>query len=287
MKYFMDAYSVSTVITTYNRKRWVEHAIDSVTQQIYPPDEIIVVDDGSTDGSEQLIKRKFPQVRYLWQKNQGISASRNLGIRNASGKWIAFLDSDDTWLPRKLEKQIQTLKKNPEYLICHTDEIWIRRGRRVNPRKIHQKFGGDIFEKCLPLCLISPSSVLVHRQIFNRIGLFDTALPVCEDYDMWLRICAVYPVLYLDEPLLVKHGGHGDQLSKRYWGMDQFRIVALEKMIFNPALSNPKRIAAIEAVLQKMYIFIQGAQKRSKNGCVKRYQGKVRKYQNLLKELIG
>lgn len=283
----MNSYSVSAVITTYNRKQWIAGAVDSVARQIYPADEIVVVDDGSTDGSECLVKEKFPQVRYIWQKNQGISASRNTGIRNTSGTWIAFLDSDDTWLPQKLEKQIQALKENPEYLICHTNEIWIRRGKRINPRKIHQKYGGEIFEKCLPLCLISPSSVLLHRHIFDQIGFFDTALPVCEDYDMWLRMCAVYPVLYLDEPLLVKHGGHGDQLSKQHWGMDRFRIIALEKMIGDSALGNQKRIAAIETVLQKMNIFIQGAQKRRKNGCVKGYQEKISRYQNLLKELVG
>jgi GT2 family glycosyltransferase len=154
----------------------------------------------------------------------------------AKHEWIAFLDSDDEWLPHKLERQCEALERHPQYRFCHTDEIWIRRGRRVNPMKKHAKHRGYIFDQCLPLCVISPSSALIHRDLFDRYGTFDPELPVCEDYDLWLRICAREPVLYVDEALLLKFGGHEDQLSQAYWGMDRFRIRALENLIRSGAL---------------------------------------------------
>ena len=145
---------------------------------------------------------------FIQQSNAGVSSARNVGIKRASGDWIAFLDSDDEWLPEKLETQMNALYKNPEIKICHTNEIWIRNGTRVNPKKKHEKFGGWIFQKCLPLCCISPSSVIIHKSIFKEIGLFDDSLPACEDYDLWLRITARNPVLYIKDSLLRKYGGH-------------------------------------------------------------------------------
>ncbi len=100
--------------------------------------------------------------------------------------------------------------------VCHTDEIWIRNGRRVNARKKHGKKGGWIFQHCLPLCAMSPSSIMIHRDVFTALGGFDERLPACEDYDLWLRITARYPVLFTRQPLIEKYGGHDDQLSRKY-----------------------------------------------------------------------
>jgi glycosyltransferase involved in cell wall biosynthesis len=195
---------------------------------------------------------------------------------------IAFLDSDDEWLPEKLEKQVNVLEENPEYQICHTNEIWIRNGKRVNPKDKHQKFGGYIFDKCLPLCVISPSSVLIKKQVFKEYGLFDTALPACEDYDMWLRLCAFLPVLYLDTPLLKKYGGHKDQLSQKYWGMDRFRITALEKVLTYELIEQDKKRAVLNMLMKKLKIFINGARKREKNESdVQEYISKLEYYKNL------
>lgn len=260
-----DSLNISVIIPTFNRKGLVKRAIQSVLYQSLPLHEIIVIDDGSVDGTDQLIKNEFPQVKYSWQENSGISSARNLGIRKSKGNWIAFLDSDDEWLPKKLEIQTCALEENPQYQICHTNEIWIRKGKRVNPKEKHQKFGGYIFEKCLPLCVISPSSVLIKKQVFEEYGLFDTALPTCEDYDMWLRLCAFLPVLYIDTPLLKKYGGHADQLSQKFWGMDRFRITALEKVINNDSIEKKMKIAALDMILKKLTIFIAGSKKRGKN----------------------
>jgi glycosyltransferase involved in cell wall biosynthesis len=283
----MNGDQITVVVTTFNRKQWVERAVRSVLEQTRPADEIIVVDDGSTDGTGTRIQKRFPQVRYIRQENQGISAARNHGIENGTGSWFGFLDSDDIWLPKKLESQIRALQDNPEYRICHTNEIWIRRGKRVNPKKVHQKSGGDLFEKCLPLCLISPSSILMHREIFDRVGLFDPELPVCEDYDLWLRVSAYYPVLYIEEPLIVKYGGHADQLSRKYWGMDRFRIAALEKLIASEYLDNRRRTAALQMIVHKIRIFLNGARKRDKEESIAVYQEKFDHYQERLVDLTN
>ena len=221
---------VSVIIPTYNRADWLTEAIDSVLAQSYPSCELIIVDDGSTDRTRELIAGYKQPLHYLYQPNQGVSSARNLGIRSATGQYIALLDSDDLWLPQKVEQQVAIMEQCPELQLCHTEEIWIRRGVRVNPKKKHQKYGGYIFPYCLPLCVISPSSAMIRRSLFDEIGYFDETLPACEDYDLWLRITKTYPVYFIDTPLIVKRGGHEDQLSRKHWGIDRFRIQALEKI---------------------------------------------------------
>ena len=256
--------NVSVIIPTYNRTHVLGRAIESALDQTSPAQEIIVVDDGSTDDTPQLIAEKFPQCRYIQQSNQGVSAARNRGIEAATGEWLAFLDSDDEWLPGKLEVQQNMLEQQPDIKICHTEEIWIRNGKRVNQMKKHAKCGGRIFQKCLPLCVISPSSVVIHRSLFDEVGYFDEQLPVCEDYDLWLRICATHPVAFVEHPQISKYGGHEDQLSQHYWGMDRFRIKALEKIIQSDVLNKEDRSAAIQTLASKTGILAQGAIKRVK-----------------------
>lgn len=253
---------ISVIIPSWNRAEQLAAALDSVYAQTLAPHEVIVVDDGSTDTTRQRVTGHYPQVRYIYQHNKGVSSARNTGISAASGDWIALLDSDDRWQPGKLEHQQQALAANPGYRLCHSDETWIRNGKRVNPMKKHAKVGGHIYLQCLPLCVISPSAVMIHRELFEDVGLFDETLPACEDYDLWLRICAVYPVLYVDQPLVIKVGGHEDQLSRRYWGMDRFRIQALEKMLAAGCLGDQDHAVTLKTLHEKIAIMLQGAVKR-------------------------
>ncbi len=267
--------TVSVVIPTCNRADLILRALASVRAQTRPPTEILVVDDGSTDATVDRVRASFPEVTLLEQENTGVSAARNAGIQKARGSFIALLDSDDEWLPQKLDRQLGAMQHDNDTFLCHTDETWIRDGRRVNPMKKHQKYGGRIFERCLPRCLISPSSVLLHRNVFETIGLFDENLPVCEDYDLWLRVTARYPVVYLDEPLIVKYGGHADQLSHKYWGMDRFRIAALLKILASDALGEREQAAAQAMLASKIAIYAHGARKRGKHAEAERYEQRL------------
>ena len=255
--------NISVVIPTYNRRQTIGRSIDSVLNQTLFPSEIIVVDDGSTDGTCDYIQSNFPSIKLLHQPNKGVSAARNKGIRYADTNWIALLDSDDEWFPQKLEKQVMTLSQSPDIKFCHTEEIWIRNGVRVNQMKKHQKYGGHIFYKCLDMCRISPSSVLFHQSILDDVGYFDKDLKVCEDYDLWLRITAKFPVLYIDESLIKKYGGHEDQLSRVKDGIESHRIKVLEKLIMKK-FTSVQRNAMLKTLIEKLTIFSIGAQKRGK-----------------------
>ena len=266
--------SISVIIPTLNRHELIQRALGSVFDQSLQVKEVIVVDNGSTDGTREMLISKFPTVLYVSEKKAGVSAARNTGISLAKGDWIALLDSDDAWLPNKLEKQIAVYFENANARLIHTNEIWYRRGVRVNPMKKHKKRGGNIFEFCLPLCCISPSSVLLRRDLIEDVGLFDEELPACEDYDMWLRITSREPVLYLDEAVTVKYGGHEDQLSTKYWGMDRFRVYSIEKLLKDNLLTASQRLSAYEMLLKKLDIVIQGGRKRGKDEMVDFYSKK-------------
>ena len=263
--------SISVVIPTHDRAEPLSRALTSVLAQTLAPMEIIVVDDGSTDPTRSLVERRFPAVRYLYQPNRGVSSARNRGIRAARGDWIALLDSDDEWLPGKLEAQVQGLLAQPGIRLWHSDEIWIRNGRRVNPMHKHAKGGGHIFRQCLPRCIISPSAALIQRTLLQETGLFDEALPACEDYDLWLRICAREPVGFIGTPLIRKYGGHRDQLSRRFWGMDRFRIQALEKLLRSGILGPEQRRLAADELLRKADILARGAARRGHSDRAARY----------------
>ncbi|MBI3314242.1 MAG: glycosyltransferase [Candidatus Omnitrophica bacterium] len=255
---------ISVIIPTFNRKDCLRKALQSVLSQAEVSFEIIVIDDGSTDNTRLMIERDFPQVTYIHQANQGPAAARNRGIERARGQWIAFLDSDDEWFPGKLKAQMDFFALNPDCLIAQTEEIWIRNGKRVNPMKKHKKSGGWIFEKCLPLCIISPSAVMMNRNLFEEVGLFDESLPACEDYDLWLRIAAKFPVGLIEKPYVVKYGGHADQRSHEFPAMDQFRIQSLIKIISAGGLKPEQEKAAREMLEFKAKIYRKGALKRGK-----------------------
>ncbi|HFD13166.1 MAG TPA: glycosyltransferase family 2 protein [Crenotrichaceae bacterium] len=263
---------MSVIIPTYNRQQLLQRSINSILQQVIPASEIIVVDDGSTDTTERMMGSEFPHVIYYKQTRQGVSAARNKGIQLARYPWLAFLDSDDVWLPEKLSRQRQAIQDNPEIKLFHSDEIWIRNGKRVNQHRKHQKKGGWIFQHCLPLCAISPSSVVIHQSVFDEVGLFDEDLPACEDYDLWLRITHQYPVIYTDQPLIEKYGGHEDQLSRKYWGMDKFRITSIINLLENHDLNVDDRKAACRTLVAKLHVYLNGARKRNKAQEVRYYQ---------------
>lgn len=265
---------ISVIIPTFNRAAVLLRAIDSVLKQQYKNFELIIIDDGSTDGTEILLKTFIENgvLKYFRQENSGVSSARNCGAKMAKGEWLSFLDSDDEWLPHKLQVQIDFLKTNPNFSIVYGQEIWIRNGKRVNPRLIHQKFGGWIFDKCVLQCLIAPSSVLLQKNLFIQMGGFDLDYIVCEDYDLWLKISSLYEVGFISSPIMIKHGGHIDQLSTKYVAMDMWRLRSLKRILTIRSLSFSNREIVLGTIKQKASILLLGYEKHGNSAGVNEVQ---------------
>lgn len=277
---------VSVVIPVFQRPNELKRALHSLKNQTFTEFEVIVVDDGSPDPAvEQVAVSIFSTMsqpcRYLrLPKNSGVSFARNRGIEIADSNWIALLDSDDEWLPPKLAAQWN----HPERLrIIHGEELWFRNGLRVNPKSRHQKSGGAIFLKCLPLCCISPSAVLFEKSLWLEVGGFDETFPVCEDYDFWLKITSLYPVGYVPFPIIIKHGGHPDQLSRRFFAMDYWRVRSLDRLKKIRNLSAPDEAAVNRMILQKSQILLQGYRKH--RNCGSHFQ-QIEEIANTLKQQL-
>ncbi|MCF7740530.1 MAG: glycosyltransferase [Candidatus Marinimicrobia bacterium] len=274
---------VSVIIPTYNRAEMLERAIRSVLAQTYQNTEIIVIDDGSTDNTAEILNKYDSEIRHFSMLHGGVSAARNMGIKKAKGEWLAFLDSDDYWLEEKLEKQLKFMVEK-DYLISQTGEKWYRDGNWVMKGDRHQKHNGWIFKYCLPLCVVTPSAVVIDKKVIEDVGFFDESLPACEDYDMWLRVARKYPVGLLEDKLVVKVGGHTDQLSKKYWGLDRFRVKALEK-ILTKELDPEQEKMVLQEIVKKLKVLEQGRRKRPDLPNI--YQDKLHQYMNTLEEYYG
>jgi glycosyltransferase involved in cell wall biosynthesis len=256
---------VSVIVPTFNRAHSLVRCLDSILQQSVSDFELIVVDDGSDDATPQTLAAYDHRVNVLRQENKGVAAARNAGIAVARGQYLAFCDSDDLWHAEKLAKQLRLFAEIPAAMLCYTDEIWIRNGRRVNPCKRHGKMSGWAFAKCLDMCIVSPSSVMMPCTFFAQVGLFDEQMTVCEDYDLWLRSSLLFPFHFIPEPLIIKHGGHSDQLSHKYWGMDRYRVAAIVKCLETAQLGQEQRQLAIATLVQKCNILANGAEKRGRS----------------------
>lgn len=255
---------ISVIIPTFNRQEYILRAVESVMNQTFQDFELIIIDDGSIDNTQKLIEDYIQsnniknKIIYEKIENSGVSAARNFGLRMAKGEWIAFLDSDDEWIDKKLEFQNDFIINNPELKIVHGEEIWIRNGVRVNQKKIHQKFGGKIFQKCLALCLISPSAVMISKDVLNENRGFDEDYVVCEDYDLWLKITSKYEVGFISTPIIKKYGGHEDQLSSKFFAMDYWRIKSMDRILNIRVLSDDDIISTKKQIIKKGKILLKG-----------------------------
>ena len=261
---------ISVIIPVYNRQDFIARAIESVLNQTHKVDEIIIVDDGSCDNTFKVLESFGDKVRVIRQQNSGVSSARNKGIENASFSWIAFLDSDDEWGRDKIREQVKFHTDNPEILLSHTEEIWIRNGKKINQKSHHKKFSGFCFEENLDFCHIAPSSLIIRRVLFEKIGYFDESLVVCEDYDLWLRILRYYPIGLIERRLVTKYAGHENQLSFSYSAMDRFRITAL--------LKHDDLEVVQQEIFKKCTILINGAKKRNNRAIQEQYEKIMMRY---------
>ncbi len=269
---------VSIIIPTRNRAALVAGAIDSVLSQTRQAFELIVVDDGSTDTTQEILRAYGSRIACVRIEHAGPSAARNCGIAAAHADFIAFLDSDDRWLPRKLERQLEYHAAHADAAVSQTREVWIRSGVRVNARAKHRMRSGWIYEYCLPLCIVSPSSVMIHRRVFEHVGLFDESMPACEDYDLWLRIAPHYPIHLIDEELIIKYGGHPDQQSRCVPALDRLRIRAIRKSLDSATLNVVQRAAAATELQRKCRIYAAGCRKRGRQSEALEYETIAQSY---------
>lgn len=206
---------VSTVIPAYNAGECIARAIDSVLAQTFCDYEIIVVDDGSTDNTAEVVKKYGSKVHFIYQTNQGVSAARNTAIAAAKGHWIAFLDADDEWLPDKLRRQMELLRRNPDLRWCGANyyrSCGSRRAAIYNINAISKALvGRDYVENYFRLAGqmhfgAETQTVIIRKDVFNELGGFEPGRDISEDLDMWWRIAYRYPkVGYIAEPLAIMH----------------------------------------------------------------------------------
>lgn len=250
---------VDVIIPTFNRADVMMKAINSVLAQTYKNFILHIVDDGSTDHTQSVLDqfKNHPQVKIYLQKNSGVSAARNLAANSSEGQWISFLDSDDEWMPHKLETQMKYLSQHPDCQFIHSEELWIRNGVRVNPKVKHLKSNENIFLRSLDFCIISPSTVLLKRDLFVSHKGFDESFVVCEDYDLWLKILLKESIGFIPIALIEKHGGHADQLSTKFVAMDYWRIKSLVNLYMNQDASADQKILIKDVIVKKSDLLLR------------------------------
>jgi glycosyltransferase involved in cell wall biosynthesis len=280
-------FEVSVIIPTYNRRAMLLEAIDSVLTQSTQSFELIVIDDGSTDGTAEQLTTLDRAIRFERIEHCGPGAARNRGVALARAPLLAFLDSDDLWAPTKLERQLAFMNANPDCAISQTNEIWIRNGRRVNPGLRHRKRSGAIFFDSLRTCLISMSATMMRTELFRSLTGFDENMSAAEDYDLWLRILIDHEAGLLDEPLVTRRGGHPDQTSATTFALDRFRILALTKLLADERLSPERRTAVVEVLVEKCRIYAGGLVRRARIEQARLYQRIADQAQNFRAPEIG
>ena len=273
----------SVIIPAFNRRPFLAAAVNSVLEQAFRDFELIVIDDGSTDGTKELISSyEDKRIIYFHQLNHGVAHARNRGLELSKGAFIAFLDSDDRWTAEKLEKAAKYIKDFPDIDIFHTEEIWYRKGKFLPQKERHKKPSGFVYKNALPLCCISISTAVIKKDVFDTVGIFDEGLEACEDYDFWLRAANRYEVKLIPEALTIKDGGRPDQLSSSVWGLDRFRIKALEGMLSSGTLSPENYKLTLKELEKKCAVFAAGAEKRGKTEDAQYYKTLSKKYSGQL-----
>lgn len=263
---------VAVIIPVFNRQQLLKRAVNSVQKQTFKDFECIVVDDGSDTPLHYTIEN---DSRFKWLRlsvHSGVSKARNAGVSATSAPVITFLDSDDEWRPEKLERQLTYMRHNPQYRIIQTQEIWMRKGIRINPPMTHIKKSGTIFAASLQRCMITPSSVCMYRTLFNEYNGFNESLPACEDFDLWLRITARYPIGLIDDTLLIRYGGREDQLSASIPILDRFRVRSMLQLLYHGNINDHQRFLLQNQVVYKATILSNGYKKRGNYDASEKYR---------------
>jgi len=242
---------VSVIIPAYNSREHIAEAVQSALDQTYQPVEVIAIDDGSTDGTGEVLRSFGNKIRYIRKENGGPASARNVGIESAAGEFVAFLDGDDIWYPQKLEKQMSLFQGDVGLVYARVDSF-DENGPVEKVRK--PLIRGEVFERLFNKNLISTSTVVVKKECFDKVGLFDEDpdLISVEDYDMWLRIAALTKVDFLDEPL-IKYRLHPGGISKNYHRSYNGEMKVLTKNLANVSGKYPRLKQEIRGRFAKLF----------------------------------
>lgn len=271
----------SVIIPVYNRKELLLDAVKSVLCQTYTFFEIIIGDDGSQDGSAEgaldlLHNSVSVSYRILSLEHSGFpGAVRNRAVEAAKGNWLVFLDSDDLWMPDKLEKQAEYIINHPDCRLLHTRERWLRNGREISQKKLKHQRAGDIFSDALIKCIIGPSTTAVETDFFRKERGFREDLEIAEDYELWLRLLDKTDAGYIDIPLIEKRAGLAEQLSEKYGQIEIFRIKALKDLVEKNVFTGKHQNLAKSELIRKLEIYINGCIKRGKAEEAERYKAEL------------
>lgn len=243
---------VSVVIPCFNHEKYIGECLDSVLNQTHSDFEVIVIDDGSTDGTPQIVRSYGSRVKYIWQKNKGPSSARNLGIRTSQAEFIAFQDADDIWLPEKLELQVEFLEENPDLAwvysdMCTFNDQQILQTSWFSERPTQQ---GKVFEKLISNNFVPTITVIAKKSVILEVGGFDESLRSCEDKDLWLRLALKYPLGKLDR-VLAKRRFHSNNLCRDNQLLFSSEIEVMQKM--KRLVSSPSIQKRLESRLSKLY----------------------------------
>lgn len=245
---------VSVIVPTYNSARYVTAAVDSILDQSFKDFEVLVIDDGSTDDTRTVLARYGSPVRYIHQSNRGVSIARNRGIAESTGKYIAFLDADDTWFPAKLERQLDALTQTPGYRLCYTGFRFVddqmRSLRDHRPRQFDDALEGLLFHGNI---VSSICTVLVERALFDQVGGFDPELSQCADWDMWVRLARTTRFLVIED-LLVTYRQHATNMSRSVALLERDSRRVLEKGFADPATPETMRARANRAIARNWMV---------------------------------
>jgi glycosyltransferase involved in cell wall biosynthesis len=265
---------VDIVIPAFNRPQLLEEAIASIRAQSFCNWRLFIVDDATPTALPETLKHNDARITLLrLQKNHGPAYARNYGAERGSAPLIAFLDSDDLWHPEKLSKALQAFERDPTLQWWHSNELWLRDGKPAKQKAIHQKQGGQFFERALERCLISPSAVVLRRSFFSAEKGFAPAFRLCEDYELWLRLLLLSPVGYSEEPLTIKRAGDWPQLSSAR-ELDRYRVLAMHRVWRLKGRWMPAnwQSALLKECEKRCELLLQGARKHENELGQKRYQ---------------
>jgi glycosyltransferase involved in cell wall biosynthesis len=248
---------VAVIIPCYNAASCLARALDSALAQTLRDSRIFVIDDGSTDQTDAVLRSYASRIVRASQPHAGQAAARNHGIRLSNSPYVAFLDADDEWLPEKLERQIEILKRDPQIGLVYSDCSTSGTGPDAGSHfaRVGIQPSGRVFERFLDSCNVFTPTVIVRRECLEDVGVFNESLPVCEDFNLWLRIAAKWKVAVIPEVLAIRHrrAGSLSLTTGAVVSFDSSIASFMHVMQANPHLSQSERHALRKTIANRHY----------------------------------